>query len=123
MCFEIITSPLYGIVIYSCTERQMIPQSFTKRLYILFLILSTTFESKLQLVILDAKPQVIDTIVVYGFNPVKSVIKPLFKEAVLYVDVTETSLQELEVLVIHHITVTIGNQDTTMFSDWIARVE
>ena len=50
----------------------MIPQSFTKRLYILFLILSMTFESKLQLVILDAKPQVIDTIVVYVFNPVKS---------------------------------------------------
>ena len=52
-----------------------------------------------------------------------TVIKPLFKEAVLYVDATETSLQELEVLVIHHITVTIGNQDTTTFSDWIARVE
>ena len=31
-----------------------------------------TFESKLQLVIIDAKLQVIDAIVVYGFNPVKS---------------------------------------------------
>ena len=70
--FEVITSPLYSIVIYSCTERQMIPQSFTQSLYIFFLILSTTFESKLQLVILDAKPQVIVTTVVYGFNPVKS---------------------------------------------------
>ena len=70
--FEVITSPLYRIVIYSCTKRQMIPQSFTQRLYILFLILSTTFESKLQLGILDAKPQVVDTTVVYGFNPVKS---------------------------------------------------
>ena len=29
-------------------------------------------ESKLQLVILDAKPHVIDTTVVYGFNRVKS---------------------------------------------------
>ena len=35
----------------------------------------------------------------------------------------QTSLQELEVLVIHHIFVTIGNQDTTTFSDWIARAE
>ena len=31
-----------------------------------------TAESKLQLVILDAKPHVIDTTVVYGFNRVKS---------------------------------------------------
>ena len=52
-----------------------------------------------------------------------TVIKLLFKKAVLYVDATETSLQELEVLVIHHIIVTIGNQDTNTFSDWIARVE
>jgi len=51
-----------------------------------------------------------------------TVIKPLLGEAVFYVG-ANTSLQELEVLVIHHITVTIGNQDTTTFSDWIARVE
>ena len=31
-----------------------------------------TVESKLQLVILDAKPHVIDTTVVYGFNRFKS---------------------------------------------------
>ena len=35
----------------------------------------------------------------------------------------QTPLQQLEVLVIHYVTVTIGNQDTTTFSDWIARVE
>ena len=35
----------------------------------------------------------------------------------------QTSLQQLEVLVIHHIIVTIGNQDTTTFSDWMAQVE
>ena len=51
-----------------------------------------------------------------------TVIKPLFEEAVLMLT-QQTSLQELEVLVINHIIVTIGNQDTTTFSDWIARVE
>ena len=38
-------------------------------------------------------------------------------------DVNDRTREELEVLVIHHIIVTIGNQDTTTFSDWIARVE
>ena len=121
--FEVITSPLYSIVIYGCTERQMIPQSFTQRLYIFFLILSMTFESKLQLVILDAKPQVIDATIVYGFNPVKLTVIKLCLKKPFFKLTQQTSLQELEVLVIHHIMVTIGNQDTTTFSDWIARVE
>ena len=34
--FEVITSPLYSTVIYSGTERQMIPQSFTQRLLIFY---------------------------------------------------------------------------------------
>ena len=34
-----------------------------------------------------------------------------------------TSSQELEILVVYHIFVTIGNQNTTTFSDWIAWIE
>ena len=49
-----------------------------------------TVESKLQLVILDAKPHVIDTTVVYGFNRFKSnCYWALLEEAVLYVDATD----------------------------------
>ena len=88
--FEVITSPLYSIVIYSCTERQMIPQSFTQRLYIFFLILQRHLKVSCDL--LSSMPNhKWSTLQLYMVLTLLNltVIKPLLEEAVLYVGATD----------------------------------